>query len=222
MTTLAVVFDLFGTLVTWPSDGGIERAVPLARVIGLDPEAFWPWWRRTRDGRDSGHFTVESALRWIGDELRLALDDAELPRAIEANRAFFRRVLEPRAGAIETLTTLRERGLKLGLMSDCALEVARLWPEAALSRALDAAVFSCELGARKPDPRLYARACELLDVWPSACVYVGNGDGDELAGALRGGMRAILFTGPGEREGRAAKEWAGRRIAELPQVIDLL
>lgn len=67
--------------------------------------------------------------------------------------------------------------------------------------------------ALKPDPRLYAAVSQRLGVTSSECLYVGNGDGDELAGALAAGMRAVLFTGPGEFPGREAATWQGPRIS---------
>lgn len=43
---------------------------------------------------------------------------------------------------------------------------------------------------------LYRAACDRLAIAPEDCVYVGNGDGEELAGATTFGMRPVLFTAP--------------------------
>jgi FMN phosphatase YigB (HAD superfamily) len=59
-------------------------------------------------------------------------------------------------------------------------------------------------------------------VSPAECLYVGNGDGEELAGAAHEGMRAVLFTAPGEHPGQEAATWTGPRITELGAIRDLV
>ena len=78
----------------------------------------------------------------------------------------------------------------------------------------------------KPDPRIYAIACERLGVPPEACLYVADGVGGELAGAAASGMRPVLLAPPGERppdtfewEGHA---WNGERIPSLGEVVTIL
>ena len=40
----------------------------------------------------------------------------------------------------------------------------------------------------KPDPHIYQHACENLDVAPSDCIFVGDGNSGELRGAAQVGM----------------------------------
>ena len=63
--------------------------------------------------------------------------------------------------------------------------------ETAFHGLFDAEVFSAAVGLRKPDPRIYRLALELLHVEPAEAVFVGDGANDELAGAERVGMTAI-------------------------------
>jgi putative hydrolase of the HAD superfamily len=92
-----------------------------------------------------------------------------------------------------------------------------LWPETQFHGLFDAEVFSCSVGLRKPDPRIYLLACEQLGVEPREAVFVGDGANDELAGAERVGMGAILFE-RSDYEG----DWPGRRIRALPELLELL
>ena len=64
----------------------------------------------------------------------------------------------------------------------------------------DATVFSCSVGMRKPDPRIYRLACEELGVEPEEAMFVGDGANDELAGAERVGMKAVCILPPGRDE----------------------
>lgn len=213
----AVVFDLFGTLVTYPPGALHVRA--MAERLGIPFETLHREWRKLRPQRDAGEVDACTALRICCKSLATEHADAELEAAAAEATVFLRRVLKARDGAIETLRTLRERGQKIGLISDANLETSIVWPETTMAPFFDAIVFSCLEHRRKPDPRLYRAACERLDVAASDCLYVGNGDGDELAGALSAGMRALLFTAPGEHPGREALDWSGPRISHLGDVV---
>ncbi len=60
----------------------------------------------------------------------------------------------------------------------------------AIIARFDAVVESSVVGVRKPDPAFYERACELLDVKPSACVFLDD-LGVNLKPAAAMGMRTI-------------------------------
>lgn len=218
--TKAVVFDLFGTLVTWPQDFPHIRA--MAARLGIDPEALRPGWHKVLRQRNSGELDTVSALSLISREMALAVSDETIRLAAGEWIPFARSVLVPRRGALETLDAIRGRGLRVGLLSDCSEEVTTVWPETSMAPFFDAAVFSCAEGSTKPDPRLYEAVTRRLGVEPAECLYVGNGDGEELAGATRAGMRAVLFTADGEYPGREAATWKGDRINDLSRVMGLI
>jgi epoxide hydrolase-like predicted phosphatase len=50
-------------------------------------------------------------------------------------------------------------------------------------------------GVRKPDPRIYLRACERLDVGPEACLFLDDKI-ENVDGARRVGMEAIHWDDP--------------------------
>lgn len=171
--------------------------------------------------RDAGELDACRALRICCDASAIERTDTELEAAAVEATVFLRGVLTPRDGALETLGTLRKRGLKIGLISDANVETAIIWPETTMVPFFHAAVFSSLEHRRKPDPGLYCAVCERLGVAGNDCLYVGNGDGDELAGAVQAGMRAVLFTAPGESPGREAASWTGARISDLRAVIEI-
>ena len=51
---------------------------------------------------------------------------------------------------------------------------------------------------------------------------MGDGANDELAGAERVGMTAVMLERPSEDQREEQPEWGGRRIRALPELLDLL
>jgi len=145
--------------------------------------------------------------------------------ATEIRVSFSRECLRPRHDAVSVLTRLRSHGLFLGLVSDCSAEVPAIWHETPLAEHFDAAVFSCVVGTKKPDPRMYREAYERLTVLPERCLYVGDGFSQELDGARRLGMHPVLIKVPCEVSDDSphneASSWNGDRISSLTEVIPL-
>src|SRR5262249_59504919 len=99
--------------------------------------------------------------------------------------------LVPAPSVVYALKSLRCKKIRLGILSDASAEIAAAWSRSPLAPLMDAAVFSCAAGAVKPDQRLYGRICDELDVPSDRTLYVGDGGGDELRGALAAGMAAV-------------------------------
>jgi len=136
---------------------------------------------------------------------------------------FVRTCLVPREGAIETIEELRGSGIKVGLITVCTEDVELLWPESEFAGLFDAEIFSNAIGLSKPDPRIYLACCQALGVEPRDAVFVGDGANDELAGARRVGMEAVLIHRPGEEPPwPELRDWDGPRIDALPQILDLV
>jgi putative hydrolase of the HAD superfamily len=60
----------------------------------------------------------------------------------------------------------------------------------------DSIVFSFEVGSVKPEPAIYLAACRGLGVSPYRCLFVGDGNGRELEGAMDLGMTAVRIERP--------------------------
>jgi putative hydrolase of the HAD superfamily len=207
----AVVFDLWETLIDWDREGAAEMVEQVGAIAGAGFVDRW----------DS------STTRYVAP-IRTALAEAgvdeELMDEICAIRlAYHRKALVPRPGATGTLRELRRLGYLVGLITVCCEDIERLWPESEFAGLFDAEVFSSRVGLSKPDPRIYLHCCELLGVEPHEAVFVGDGANDELAGALRVGMDAILI----HREGEGPlwpeiADWDGPRVTTIPGVLAVL
>jgi putative hydrolase of the HAD superfamily len=206
----AVIFDLWETLIDWDRDAA---AAMVAAVSAHSPE-FAERWPRSRN-----RYTAP---------IRVALADAGVPAAaleeVCALRLdYIRGSLVPRPGAIDTLRRLRELGILVGLITVCSEDVEVLWPSTSFAGLFDAEVFSSSCGLLKPDPRIYRMALGQLGVEPAQSLFVGDGANDELAGAERVGMRAILVHRPGEKPAwPELQDWPGPRISSIADVLEHL
>lgn len=223
----AVIFDLFGTLVDiFSLEEYREFIKDMCAVLGVSPADFTSRWDEKADDRALGTAPVAEQLAELCRELGVEVAPVQLARAVEMRVDFVRAVLVPRGDAAATLAALRERGLKVGVISDCSEEVVAAWPGTPLAPLVHEAVLSAAVGVKKPDPRVYHLACERLGVVPERCLYVGDGGSRELTGAAATGMDAVLIRVPGDAGDdafrRDAEEWAGPRVAALREVLELV
>lgn len=223
----AVIFDLFGTLVQSFWEGHDDHLSDMASALGIPREDFARAWTETCRERLIGAIpSIAENLRRIMTGMGMVPDEARIAEAERIREDFVRGRLAPRPDAIRVLDEIRAMGIKLGLMSDCSPEVPRLWEETSLFGFFDAAAFSPLLGIRKPDPRMYEALCEALGVRPAQCVYVGDGGNNELSGAERFGMTAILVQpedgGNPDPYTTEARTWQGPMITELQDVLRFL
>lgn len=219
MTLEAVIFDLFGTLVPkWPSALACEVRRGLCDTLQVDSEAFLRAFRRTDLAREIGRVTFEQGLQRAAE----ACNAADLQRIERATKHWLRFVRERvalREEVPELLQGCRERGLRIGLLSDCNDDVPRIFRELTVASRFDTLGFSCELGVKKPHRRAYLQVCRGLGVDPRRCAFVGDGGSRELRGARRAGMTAIFFRHAREIEQEGlpagARDWQGLTIERL-------
>jgi putative hydrolase of the HAD superfamily len=208
----AVIFDLWNTIAEWPHERWAEVRPRVAERFGLSLEEFDSRWYGELAGmRETRPFADVLAVFDVTPE---AAEDV-----VSMRREVTRQGLVPVPGAVETLTALRERGLKTGLITVCSEDVALLWPVTEFHGLFDVEVFSATCGLRKPDPRIYRLALDQLGIEAEQAMFVGDGANDELAGAERVGMTAVGVESPG---GELPEDWAGLRIRSLPTLLELV
>jgi HAD superfamily hydrolase (TIGR01509 family) len=81
---------------------------------------------------------------------------------------------QPYPDAAEVLRTLRERGIGVGIVSNIGWDLRPVFREHGLDRYVHAYALSYEHGVQKPDPRLFAVACEELGADPRRTLMVGD------------------------------------------------
>jgi putative hydrolase of the HAD superfamily len=223
----AVVFDFYGTLTPGRrSADQLAARTEQATALGIEPAALDAELTATVDARFRGAGgDLPGSLRWVADRLGVTPSDAAIRRAATLRLASERRFGTPRPEAVEVLQALRGRGLRVGVISDCSAELPEYFADLPIAPHVDAAVFSFRTGHRKPERENYLTCCAALGVQPQACVYVGDGGSDELAGARAVGMRAVHLAVPDDSEAVVYErhlQWDGEVITALADVLTLV
>jgi putative hydrolase of the HAD superfamily len=81
---------------------------------------------------------------------------------------------QPYPDAVEVLRALRERGIRVGVVSNIGWDLRPVFRAHGLDPYVDAYVLSYEHGIQKPDPRLFRTACTALGVEPGDVLMVGD------------------------------------------------
>jgi putative hydrolase of the HAD superfamily len=220
----AVIFDLFGTLVDDFATSIGSTNADLAIPLGVPSEAFAKLWRQTSEMRVNGTFqTVEAAIEYVCSAIGARVTDAQIKSAVDIRLQQIKRGLQPKSDAITTLKRLKNSSCKIGLLSNCSIEIPILWPETEFAPLVDAAIFSSRERLKKPDLRLYSLACDRLGVSPGDCLYIADGENYELAAAAKAGLHPVLIRNPAAKNRpelfREAGEWQGCVISELSEVL---
>jgi epoxide hydrolase-like predicted phosphatase len=185
MTIQAVVFDIGGVLEITPSLGVSQT-----------------W--ESRLGLAPGELEERMADAWLGggvgtvSELqvhralteRLGLDERQLA---DFTADFWREYLgTPNTELIEYARRLRPR-YRTGILSNSFVG-AREREQAAygFEDLVDEIVYSHESGVGKPDPAIYALACERLQVEPARTVFLDDYE-PYVEGARQAGIHAVLY-----------------------------
>jgi len=196
----AVLFDWGDTLMRWAPEPDLLEVGHAAgfRALGRDPAAGMT--DRFRDVYLTSFFepgVIEeieypSQVRRLLGEFGIEVSDEELMSFLEAEHAAWRPARQLASTSHALLDTLRERGLKLGLVSNAFDPPALLHrdlEQLGIAARLDVALFSSEVGRRKPDPAIFERALDALGVEPARALFVGDTLATDVAGAKALGMR---------------------------------
>jgi putative hydrolase of the HAD superfamily len=210
----AVLFDWGDTLMRWaPEPEFLEdghRAGLAAIGRDVDPAIT----ARFRDVYLPKFFAqgVIEEIEYPGEvrallgEFGIDVGDDDLLRFLEAEHAAWAPARQLAATTHALLETLRERGLKLGLVSN-AIDppdlLHRDLEQLGVAQRLDVAVFSSEVGRRKPDPSIFEVALSRLGIEPERALMVGDSVPNDVAGAQALGMttcQALWFVADSQEE----------------------
>jgi putative hydrolase of the HAD superfamily len=219
--TKAVLLDFYGTVARATSWVSADEVLT-EHGYQLDPELFERWYNDGIDGiaHDEHSQSRETYVAWQRQRTLSMLAETdvhpgEYEEILEKLRAgSATRTIEAYDEAAEVLDTLRARGVRLVVCSNWDWDLREAIDEAGLTAAFDAVVSSAWVGARKPHPRIYAKALAEAQVSAAEALFVGDTWGPDVMGPLAAGIPAVYL----RREGH----WPdGTRPADEPAVSDV-
>ncbi len=133
------------------------------------------------------------ARMWLAALRDIGVDAPELAERCGVSYNRYRREhLKLWPGALELLIALRERGLKLGLVTNGFAETHReKLVLLNLEDAFDEVFIADEVGMIKPDPRLFRLACARLGATPATTAMVGDRYERDVRGAHEVGLYTV-------------------------------
>jgi putative hydrolase of the HAD superfamily len=96
------------------------------------------------------------------------------------------------------LRRLRAAGVRTVVVSNWDVSLHDRLAEVGIAGLVDGAVASAEVGAAKPEPAIFARALQLAgDVAPGDAIHAGDSPREDVEGASRAGIAAVLVARDG-------------------------
>lgn len=187
-----IFFDLFETLVTHFDPEWTPPPRSIAQRLGLEDGAFDESWRTFDTSWQRGEVsTYRDALAQVCLACGGEPDEDVVSQLVHEYQQMTGQVfsrIEP--DIIELVTTLKHAGYSLEVITNAGDLDAAPWFTCPLAPLFDDFLASHCIGLLKRDTAIFDLACDRLGVWPSEAIFVGDGGGDELAGATRAGLTA--------------------------------
>jgi len=240
----AMTFDLGGTLVEYENVAweeleaadwrGMHAHLVAGQRFAGTPDDFASAmmqvsaarWRRAEQSYQSAHLRdiFEEGMSTLGHP---APDPNEFDQLAERFHTATLHLVSVYDDALETLGSLKQRGVKLALISNT------VWPGELHTRDLrrfgldeffDVFTYSSEVPHTKPHPGIFTQTLERLgNVPPAAAAHVGDRIVDDVQGAQRAGMKGILKAHPRRVDAPGIEPDARiTHLHELPAALERL
>jgi putative hydrolase of the HAD superfamily len=228
MTPRAVFFDFGGTLATvaaplsppwrvWAEvahDRGLT--IPDADLRAANEEAD----RQFGDRIYAYHGRTQEFWRlrdlWVLERLGVRSGTQEFFGALQAVFGDPRRV-QPFPETVEVLRRTRALAGHLGVISNYTDGLRPILQYHGLDAFFDSVTYSQEVGAEKPDPRVFARALSRAGCAAAEAVHVGDSWEGDYLGARRAGLAAVWLNRDRQRPPSPC-----RQIRDLRGLLPLL
>jgi putative hydrolase of the HAD superfamily len=208
--TEAILFDINGTLRVRELNEPSQQAAfaRFQEFLELDDisESFWE--ELTRRHKAYGTWTQQNLIqlsekeiwtRWILPDFPSSQIESIAPELTLLWSERKGRTV-PRQGATDTLLELKQRGYRLGVISNSmsTLDIPRSLDRYGWTDFFEVVILSSFIKFRKPSPEPFLEAIRLLNIDPVKCAYVGNRISKDLVGCNLAGFGLGILLDPPE------------------------
>jgi len=195
--------------------GGFQRYL-WGNLLGIRAQSFF-------SGLFGNDFDSLEILKTYGLKKKYTLTDEQWE---DVNRCWYQPLKEltkVECDLIETLTTLKDSGLKLGILSNTFVNACSLdahLEELGILDFFPIRMYSYQYEFRKPNVKIFQTAAEQIETPAANILFVGDRINKDVNGALKAGMRPVLikaYTNAGKKRPDGTIEI--EKVAELPKII---
>jgi putative hydrolase of the HAD superfamily len=199
---LKTIFLDAGGVIVFPNWFRISAALA-ARGVHVAPEALAnaePLAKRKLDDNRTVQATNDAGRGWLF--FNLILDELDVPRSAATDGALAEMHAYHQQSnlwelvpddVIPALAALRDRGLKLTVVSNANGRLRALLDRLRLAASFDCVLDSHDEGVEKPDPRIFEIALARSGAAPESTIHVGDLYQVDVVGARAAGVRGVLL-----------------------------
>lgn len=236
----AVLFDLGETLLNFgkvDATGLFRKGAKLSydflQSCGQYVGSFgWYCWRNLISiricywfsGITGNDFDSLALLKKIGTKAGIKLDEKQWRQLAWLWYEPLSEVGRAESDIVQTLTALKDSGLKLGILSNTFINGSSLEKHLGRFGMLDffsVRLYSYQFDFRKPDTQIFKKAAEQIGEMPEEIMFVGDRIDNDIKPALKVGMTTVLkraYTNAGKII--PEEVWIINQLSELPNLIE--
>jgi putative hydrolase of the HAD superfamily len=217
-----IIFDLFDTLIYIEPSVLNSELDKMARVAGVSGKVFRENWApksaihrlKYFKGRVdlSGYFAT--VLKEMGKE-----PNPEVLNRIIEIRLAMREHVRYFEDTLPALAELRNRGYKLGLISNLGSLWGTVFDKLKLKHYFDVISLSYEVGLAKPEPEIYLATAQKMGCAPTQCMFIDD-QPDYVLAAEEVGMTGIWLNRDDNSDGKTKHQLVSLR--EIIAILDSL
>ena len=184
----AIIFDWGGVLIDDPAPGLVSFC---SLSLGIPSEDFETAHKLHLPEFQMGLIPEVEFWKRVCKDLKIAL-----PSSNSLWGEAFRYVYSPKEEMFELATYLKNIGYKTAFLSNAEEPAMKYFYELGYEM-FDVLTFSCSVGTRKPERRIYEVTVNELNVKYSEAIFIDDRI-DYIEGARNVGMNTVLFENPSE------------------------
>jgi HAD superfamily hydrolase (TIGR01509 family) len=210
MNDQAITFDFHNTLAHCPEWFELEvRHLPssylrwwadanghaLTEKTLVDADARYRQLRREII-EHGNELSAEACLESVFGEMEIDIPEPEIRSGVENLMRESLKGASPIPGAVETVRSLHEMGIPIGVVSSAVYHPFLEWTLASFGilDAISTVITSASAGFYKSRPEIYLHAAELLNAAPARMIHIGDSLRFDVGGAARAGMRTVWLS----------------------------
>ena len=209
-----ITFDFYNTLVKfWPPLEEIQEAAARKMGLTVSREAIRRGYakadilfNRANEEEPLSLRSPERRAEFFAEYEQLILETAGVPVTLGlASRIWALAISVPKEftpfeETLPTLEALRDKGYRMGVITNLRADLPPLIRQAGLADCLEFSVNSVQAGKEKPHPPIFEEALRRAAVAPEEVLHVGDQVRSDVGGARAMGMQAALLDRGGWHE----------------------